>query len=123
MNLSVLKNAANFFDGQFSCLCYSRRILIQGNDRLGSPSAPQPQQRSPGIHYMGPVTKSRLKSVEALLGIKFRSIAQHPATIPTELALLFLLKSCVFVRTLNCRRRGEFLRTCLTLWPWKWTFK
>jgi hypothetical protein len=55
MNLGVVKNAANFFDGQLSGLSYSRRILIHGNDRLGSPSAPQPQQRSPGIHYMGPV--------------------------------------------------------------------
>ena len=55
MNLSCLKNAANFFDGQLSGLSYSRRILIHGNERLGSPSAPQPQQRSPGIHYTGPV--------------------------------------------------------------------
>ena len=55
MNLSVLKNAANFFDGQLSGLSYSRRILIHGNDKLGSSSVPQLQQRNPGIHYMGSV--------------------------------------------------------------------
>jgi len=68
MDLNVLKNAANFFDGQLIGLSYSRSILSHGNGGLGSPSASQPQQRSPGIHYMGPVIGPNEMQIEISRG-------------------------------------------------------